>query len=105
MRPAYLSCVLVGGLALFLSVHTGSTRSTQFASLFALFAGFVVGAEILRHRLERGIELHKRVLDRGVQVVAGPAAVALRHGLGGLGIRFKAVVGPFVGISGGVFDF
>src|SRR5580700_2108242 len=83
----------------------GVTYSYDSLYVFDLFAGFVVRVEILRHRLQRGIELNERVFNRGVSVVAGPALVALRHGLGCLGIRFKAVVGPFVGISGGVFDF
>src|ERR1700691_2338672 len=73
--------------------------------VFDMFAGFVVRAELLRHRLQRGIELYEGVLDRGVLFVAGPAFVALRHGLGCFVIWFKAEVGPFVGISGGVFAF
>src|SRR5580704_6031908 len=45
-----------------------------------LLARFVVRAEPFRDRLQRGIELHERVLDRSVLLVTGPAGIVLGHG-------------------------
>src|SRR5580692_9262291 len=78
--------------------------SRDLSHAFDLFAGFVVRAEALRYRLQRGIELYEGMFYRGVLVVTGPAFV-FRHCLGCSGIRFKTVVRPFVGISGGIFYF
>src|SRR5260370_31821602 len=59
-----------------------------------LFPFLVVDTELLRHRLERRIELNESVLDSTVRVVTRPAAVPFRHGLGGLALGFKAEVSP-----------
>src|SRR5580692_3599576 len=53
---------------------------------------FVVCPELLRHYLQRGIELHKRVLDGGMIFVARPADVPLGHGLGRFAVWLEKVV-------------
>src|SRR5260370_22992194 len=70
-----------------------------------LFSSFVVNAELLRHRLQRGIELHERMFDSGMGVMAGITAIALEHGLRGLTDRVKAVVGPLIRVAAGVHYF
>src|SRR5258708_9376355 len=67
-----------------------------------LFSSFVVNAELLRHRLQRGIELHECMFDSGMGVMAGITAIALGHGLGGLAARVKAVVGPLIRVAAGM---
>src|SRR5260370_18321106 len=59
-----------------------------------LFPFLVVDTELLRHRLERRIELNESVLDTTVRVVTRPAAVPFRHGLGGLALGVKPEVSP-----------
>src|SRR4029077_6602063 len=81
-----------------------SFRNASLLDIFDLLAGLVVGAELLRHRLHRGVELHKGVLDCGVGVVAGPAAVAFGHRFGGFAVGAESVVGPFVRVPSRVFD-
>src|SRR3984893_12364505 len=70
-----------------------------------LFSSLVVNPELLRHRLQRGIELHERMFDGGMGVMAGIAAMPLGHGLGGLAIRVKAIVGPLIRVAPGILDF
>src|SRR5260370_26052943 len=66
-----------------------------------LFSSLVVNAELLRHGLQRGIELHERMFDSGMGVMAGITAIALGHGLGRPPIRVKAVVGPLIRVAAG----
>src|ERR1700737_5399501 len=70
-----------------------------------LLSSFVVNAELLRHRLQRGIELHERMFDSGMGVMAGITAIALGHGLGSPAIRVQPVVGPLIRVAAGILDF
>src|SRR6202045_1923987 len=45
------------------------------------------------------------MFDRGMGLVAGPAAVAFGHGAGGLAVGVVAVVGPLIGIARRIFYF
>src|SRR6267143_6310848 len=83
-----------GNRELPLGTWPGNESWSRLLRVAHLFSSFVVNAELLRHRLQRGIELHEGMFDSGMGVMAGITAVALGHGLGGLAARVKAVVGP-----------
>ena len=66
--------------------------------------GFRCMRQISSPQVSASDRLYEGVLDSGVLFVAGPAIVVPWHGLGGPGIRLKAVIGPFGGVSGGVLN-
>lgn len=61
-----------------------TARHLLWASLRVcyLLPFLVVSPELLRHRLQRRIELHECMLDGGVRVVARPAWVPMGHRAG-----------------------
>src|ERR1700733_9312336 len=83
-----------------LPVHPASLLSFR---LRHLFPRFVVRAELPRHRLESGIELHKRMLDSSMILVARPAGVALGHGFGRFAVDVEKVVRPLIRIPRRIF--
>src|SRR5579863_1022925 len=74
-----------------LPVHSAPLLRPLSLRLRHLLPRLVVCPELLRHYLQRGIELHKRVLDGGMGVVARPAAVALGHSLGRFAVGVENV--------------
>ena len=68
------------------------------------FAVLVVGAELLRDRFQRWIELHKAVFDSGVGFVAFPARL-FRIGRRGFVVRSEIEVGPLVRESSFILHF
>src|SRR6202047_2123343 len=84
---------------------TGNESCSLLLRVAHLFSSFVVNTELLRYRLQRGIELHERMFDSSMGVMAGITAIALGHGLGGLAIRVKAIVGPLIRVAARILDF